>query len=179
MEKEKVYINDFIEGCKKYDRRSQQQLYMYFYEAMMNMCVRYTKNEQDAEHVLNAAFFRVFKSIEQYNPAKGSLYTWVHKIVTNCCIYYIKSKHRNIETIELENISDLHIEPEIFAKMNDATIIQLVRNLPPATQAVFNMYVVDGYKHKEIAKFLEVSENTSKWHLNEARKRLKQDIHKK
>jgi RNA polymerase sigma factor (sigma-70 family) len=170
---EPKHIDKIIDGCKREERKAQEQLYMYFYDAMMNLCIRYTKCETDAEHVLNSGFFRVFKSIQQYDPAKGTLYTWIHKIVTNCCLYYLKSKQKKITADELDKAEHLQVEPEIFTKMSDEEILNLIRELPAATQAVFNLYIIDGYGHKEVAALLQISESTSKWHLGEARRRLK------
>jgi RNA polymerase sigma factor (sigma-70 family) len=174
--KESKHIDEIIDGCKREDRKAQEQLYMYFYDAMMNLCVRYTKCEADAEHVLNTGFLRVFKNIQQYDPSKAALYTWIHKIVTNCCLYYLKTKQNTITVNELDEAEELYTEPEIITKMSDEKILGLVRNLPAATKAVFNLHIIDGYGHKEIAGLLQISEGTSKWHLNEARKRLKLQI---
>jgi RNA polymerase sigma factor (sigma-70 family) len=174
--KEPKHINEIIEGCKRQDRKAQEQLYSYFFDAMINLCLRYTKCEADAEDILATAFVRVFKSIQQYDAAKASVYSWVHKIVTNCCLAYLKSKYNTIAVAKIEEAEDVYLEPEIITKMSDETIISLIRELPPATQAVFNLYIIDGYGHKEIAALLQISEGTSRWHLNEARQRLKAQI---
>jgi RNA polymerase sigma factor (sigma-70 family) len=174
--REPKHINEIIDGCKREDRKAQEQLYQYFFDAMMNLCLRYTKSEADAEDVLATAFVRVFKSIHQYDGKKASVYSWIHKIVTNCCIYYLKSKQKNIATAKLDEAENLQIEPEIITKMSDEAIANLIRELPAATQAVFNLYIIDGYDHGEIAALLQISEGTSRWHLNEARKRLKNQL---
>ena len=170
------HINDIINGCKSGERKAQEQLYTYFFDAMMNLCLRYAKSEADAEDILATAFVRVFKSIQQYDVNKASIYSWVHKIVTNCCLAYLKSKHRNIAVTNLEEAEELHLEPEVITKMSDEELISLIRELPPATQAVFNLYIVDGYDHKEIGELLQISEGTSRWHLSEARKKLQTQL---
>ena len=176
MHNEPKHIDLIIDGCKREERKAQEQLYLYFYDAMMNLCLRYTKCEADAEHVLNAGFLRVFKNIKQFEPAKASIYTWIRTIVTNCCLYHLKTKQKVIAAKELDETEGLHIQPEITSKLSDEEILGLVRQLPAATQAVFNLYVIDGYAHKEIATLLQISEGTSKWHLSDARKRLKNQL---
>ena len=174
MYKEPENINTLIRGCKINDRKAQEQLYRCFYRAMMNLCLRYTKNETDATEVLNIGFLKIFRNIQQYDPAKAAIYTWLRTIIVNSCIDYIKTRQKEITTTELVQAEEMDIDPEVFSKMETAIILQLVRNLPPATQAVFNLYIMEGYGHKEIGKLLQITEGTSKWHLSEARKKLQQ-----
>jgi RNA polymerase sigma factor (sigma-70 family) len=176
LHNEPKHIDQIIDGCKREERKAQEQLYMYFYDTMMNLCLRYTKCEADAEHVLNAGFLRVFKSIRQYDASKATIYTWIRTIVTNCCLYHLKTKQKVIPAKELDETEGLHVQPEVTSKLSDEEILGLVRQLPAATQAVFNLYVIDGYGHKEIATLLQISEGTSKWHLSDARKRLKHQL---
>ncbi len=179
MDKERGHIDTIIGGCKRGDRKAQEQLYMFFYDAMMNLCVRFTKSETDAEDVFNTGFLKVFKSIHQYDPAKAALYTWVRAIMMNSCLYYLKSKQNRIAAIDLDEAEGISIDPEIDIKMSEAEIMDMIRDLPPATRAVFNLYTIDGYGHKEIASLLQISEGTSKWHLNAARKNLMSRIMQK
>ena len=174
MYKEPENINTLITGCKIGDRKAQQQLYRSYYKSMMNLCLRYTKNETDAMEVLNTGFLKIFRNIKQYDSSKAALYTWLRTIIVNSCIDYIKLKKKEIATGELEQAEDINIDPEVISKMNNATILELIRSLPPATQAVFNLYIMEGYGHKEIGMLLQITEGTSKWHLSEARKKLQQ-----
>jgi RNA polymerase sigma factor (sigma-70 family) len=143
---------------------------------MMGLCMRYTRNEDDAKLVLNSGFLKVFKNIRQFDPAKASLYTWVRTIIVNCCLDHIKSIQRTIAANELHEAETIHIEPEVNTRLKAEEILHLVGKLPPATKAIFNLYVVEGYNHKEIGAMLQISEGTSKWHLSEARKNLKQQL---
>ena len=143
---------------------------------MMNLCLRYTKNETDALEVLNTGFYKVFKNIHRYNPAKATLYTWIRTVIINSCLDVIKKNQQRSETGELDQAAAVHVPPGVIAKMSASEILQLVRHLPPATQAVFNLYVIEGYNHSEIGKLIGISEGTSKWHLSEARKRLQKMI---
>ena len=138
----------------------------------MGLCLRYTKNEADAVEVLNGAFLKVFLHIQRYDPALGSLYTWIRTIAVRSCLDFIKSKSKTVPHKELDRALDVHLDAEAVSKLEVAVLLQLIRQLPPATQAVFNLYVMEGYNHAEIGQLLAVSEGTSKWHLSEARKRL-------
>jgi len=177
--KEPGNINELIAGCIKDDRKAQEGLYRCFYESMILLCIRYTKNETDAKAVLNAGFFKVFRSIQKYNPQKATLYTWIRTIIVNTCIDHIKSEKNTTVTGELKELHAPHAEPEANTKMNAAEILHLIRGLPAATMAVFNLATIEGFSHKEIAELLQISEGTSKWHLSEARRILKTAIEKK
>lgn len=143
---------------------------------MINLCLRYTKNEEDAVEILNNGFLKVFLNIQRYDPAQATLYTWIRTVVINCCLDFIKRKGKVPNHQELENAVDIHIDADAINRMDVSRLLSLIRDLPPATQAVFNLYVIDGYNHKEIGQMLNIKEGTSKWHLSEARKNLQQMI---
>ncbi|MBL7749071.1 MAG: RNA polymerase sigma factor [Chitinophagaceae bacterium] len=173
MTAEEKDIQIIIEGCKKEDRRSQEQLYRNYYRAMMNLCLRYTKNERDALEALNTGFYKVYKNIHRFDVAKASLYTWIRTIIINSCLDLIKKTNKTLSGAgELEQAANVHVPPAAISRMSAQDILLLVRQLPPATQAVFNLYVMEGYNHGEIASIAGISEGTSKWHLSEARKKL-------
>jgi RNA polymerase sigma factor (sigma-70 family) len=143
---------------------------------MISFCLRYTQNEQDALEVLNTGFYKVFKNIHRYDEQKAALYTWIRTIVLNTCLDFIKAKNGRIIQQELDQAAKVDLPPDVFSKMSSHDILQLVRRLPPATQTVFNLYVMEGYAHKEIGELLQISDGTSKWHLSEARKQLQKMI---
>lgn len=167
---------DIIAGCIKGERKAQEQLYKNYYEAMMSLCMRYTKKEEDAVEALNNGFLKVLMNIQRYDPGKATLYTWVRTIVINCCIDFLKIKERNAGHKELDETTEIQVDAEAINRMKADEVLHLVRQLPPATQVVFNLYSIDGYNHKEIATLLSISAGTSKWHLSEARKTLQQMI---
>jgi RNA polymerase sigma factor (sigma-70 family) len=169
-------IQELIEGCKKNNRKAQELLYKKFYEAMSSLCIRYISNQQDAMQVLNDGFLKVFKNIDSYSPYKAGLYTWIRKIIINTALDFLRKKpllySRDLSGIE-EGSS---IENSIIQKMNADDLLNTIKQLPPATQLVFNLYTVEGFNHREIAEMLNISEGTSKWHLSDARRELKQMI---
>jgi len=176
LSKEGTDINNIVNGCRNGNRQAQELLYKSFYRVMMNFCLRYTKNEMDAMEVLNSGFYKVFKNIHQYDPDKASLYTWIRTIIINNCLDFIRVKEKNIKAEELDKAEEIELEPEIISKMKSVDLLEMIRQLPTATQTVFNLYVIEGYTHKEIGQRVGISEGTSKWHLSEARKILKQLI---
>lgn len=167
---------EIIAGCKDNSRKAQEQLYKAYYGAMVSLCLRYTRNEEDAVEVLNNGFLKVFKNINRYEPLKATLYTWIRTIILNSCLDFIKARQHTIKHQALNENLDVHISPEILSKIKNEELLHLVRRLSPATKAVFNLYIMEGFSHKEIGKLLSISEGTSKWHLSEARKNLQQMI---
>jgi RNA polymerase sigma-70 factor (ECF subfamily) len=143
---------------------------------MMSLCLRYTKNETDAEEIVNTAFLKVFLHIQRYEPAQANLYTWIRTIVVHSCLDFLKIKSKATAFKELDEAIEVHIDPDAINKMDVSRLLYLVRQLPAATRAVFNLYVMEGYNHREIGKLVNISEGTSKWHLSEARKSLQQMI---
>ncbi len=143
---------------------------------MMSLCLRYTKNETDAMEVLNTGFYKVYNNIHRFDSSRASIYTWIRTIIINSCLDYIKSKQKIIQQVALDEIAGVQIDPDIISKMKSEHLLHLVRKLSPATQAVFNLFIIEGYTHKEIGELLHISEGTSKWHLSEARKNLQSMI---
>lgn len=143
---------------------------------MVSLCLRYTKNEADAVDVLNAGFLKVFKAIGRYDSTKASLYTWIRTIIIHTCLDFIKAKERIKPVAELTSTTDVAIPAAAISNLSAAELLQLIRKLPPATAAVFNLYIIEGFSHNEIATLLHISEGTSKWHLSEARKKLQHMI---
>ena len=175
MANEEEHIN-IIKGCRQNKRKAQEALYKAYYKAMVTICLRYTKNEDDAVEVLNNGFLKVFQNIQRYEPAQASLYTWIRTIVVNSCLDFIRKKNRTEQHQELNNATEVHVPADVISRMKASELLGLVRSLPPSTAAVFNLYVIEGYNHREIGNLLNISEGTSKWHLSEARKQLQQKI---
>jgi RNA polymerase sigma factor (sigma-70 family) len=170
------HINSIVSGCRKGDRKAQEKLYRNFYRAMMSLCLRYTKNETDALAVLNTGFYKVYKNIERFDAGKATLYTWIRTIIINSCLDHLRAQSGRIVQDELDQAAAVDLPPDVFSKLSAQDILIHVRKLPPATRAVFNLFVMEGYSHREIATFLGISEGTSKWHLSEARKTLQKLI---
>jgi RNA polymerase sigma-70 factor (ECF subfamily) len=158
----------------KNDRRSQERLYKQFYPAVMSLCLRYVRDRDDAVEVLNDSFLKVLRQLDRYDPGKGALYTWIRAIVINTAL---DSLRRQKAIRDREMLPDEDEEPGIdndaIAKLSGDELLNLILQLPVTTRLVFNLYGIDGYSHKEIAGLLGISEGTSRWHLNDARRQLK------
>jgi RNA polymerase sigma factor (sigma-70 family) len=163
---------ELITGCISGDRRAQELLYKQFYGPMSTICLRYTRNQEDAIEVLHNGFLKVYKNIHTYDATKASLYTWIRTIVVNSAIDFIRQRGKFYNHIELEKADEPAIDADAVQRMSSRELLRLVQQLTPATQGVFNLYVIEGYNHREIANLLGISEGTSKWHLSEARKQL-------
>jgi len=163
---------ELISGCIENNRQAQERLYKQFYGPMASICLRYTRNDEDAIEVLHNGFLKVFKNIHTYDSGKASLYTWIRTIIVHAAIDFLRQRDRHYSSMDIEKVAEPEIDSEVIQKMKAEEILKLVRKLPQATQTVFNLYVVDGYTHKEIGQLLGISEGTSKWHLSEARRQL-------
>ncbi len=169
-------IAELVEGCRANQRRAQEQLYRQFYRFAMSVALRYSRDEMDAADILSHAFVKVFKSIHSFDSSKGSLQTWIKKIVINEGLDHIKARERFSRNVELETVAEPVIANAVLEQMGADEIMKLIHKLPPATHAVFVLYAVEGYNHRQIAEKLDISEGTSKWHLSEARKSLQQQL---
>ena len=169
-------INLLLEGCLANHRKSQEGLYRHFYGFAMTIALRYSRDEHDAADIMSHAFVKIFKSIKSYDPQKGSLHAWIKKIIINEGLDHIKSRKRFSENVDVETIEAPEVNNAALEQMGSEEIMNIIKRLPPATHAVFILYAVEGYNHREISERLGISEGTSKWHLSEARKTLQQQL---
>lgn len=163
---------DFIHACVRNEKWAQKKLYEDYYGAMMPLCMRYTNNKDDAMDVMHEGFIKVFRNISKYKPGT-SLSSWIKRIMVNTSIdYYRKMSRRRTE--DLDTVYDISSnEPDALSKISAQEIIDSLQVLTPAYRTVFNLYVIEGYPHKEIAKILNITESTSRSNLVKARNKLK------
>ena len=148
---------------------------------LMPICFRYNSNEQDARAAYNTGFIKILKSIKKIDE-DVNFNAWAKRIMVNSLIdEYRKNKKYNTQITksdnerELDYFSEGHLN-EAESNLGYANIMKLVQELPTVTAQVFNLYVIDGYAHKEIGEMLSMSEGTSKWHLSTARKMLREKL---
>jgi len=168
-------ISFLIEGCKKNERKAQEALYRHFYPFAAAIALRYVKSNDDMADVVSLAFIKLFKAITTFDTKRGTFHAWFKTIVIHEALDHLKaqSKFDNKEMADAEEIS---VDNTALDRMSTGEIMNMIQKLPPATHAVFVLYVMEGYNHREIAQQLNISEGTSKWHLSEARRSLKQQI---
>jgi RNA polymerase sigma factor (sigma-70 family) len=169
-------LEELIHGCVRNERSAQERLYHLFYPRMMGVVRRYIDEEMQAEEVLNNGFLRAFQKIGQYT-FQGSFEGWLRKIVFHAVSDYVKQNVRYKEKITLVEKDQL-VHKDHADGLYYNQLLELVQSLPDATRMVFNMYIMEGFSHKEIGKMLGISEGTSKWHLSEGRRVLKEKIEK-
>ena len=160
-----------IESCRRNDRKTINRLYEYCFGMLMPICFRYNKNEEDARAAYNQGLNNVEDTIN-FNP-------WAKRIMVNSLIDEYR-KNKNYTTRIDQSDSERELDYYSEGQLNDAesnlgyeNIMMLVKELPATSSKVFNLYVIEGYSHKEIGALLEMSEGTSKWHLSSARKELR------
>jgi RNA polymerase sigma factor (sigma-70 family) len=163
---------DLIKGCSRNDRRMQELLYKQYCSSMMVLCKSYAKNEEDAIEVLQDGFLKVFQQIDRYDTGKASLYTWMRTIMIRTAIDFLRRQNKKQVAIEWKEEHDPAIDAEVLERMSAQQILCMLHHLSATSRAVFNLYITEGYNHREIGELLKISEGTSKWHLSEARKYL-------
>lgn len=166
-------LDIIVKGCRENDMHCQEQLYRHCYPEMIKVCFRYAADMDGAGIIFNNAMLRVFKNIHAYKE-EGKLLGWIRTIVVNCSLDYIKQQHRfNNQTIGPVHENEITVPADALSQVSAKEIRAIIGQLPKATATVFNLYIYEGYTHKQIATSLGISEGTSKWHVNEARRLLK------
>lgn len=162
---------DLIKACARQERWAQKVLYEEHYSRMMGVCLRYSSDEEEALDILHEGFIKVFRNIRKYQPGT-SLSAWIRRIMVNTAIdSYRKSIRRRTEDIEQAyNLSTA--DADAISQCTEREILDAIQQLSPAYRAVFNLYVIEGYSHKEIAEMLDITESTSRSNLVKARQKL-------
>lgn len=165
--------NDLIKALLRQERWAQKLLYEQYYSSMMGVCLRYAGSKDEALDMLHEGFIKVFQRIDRYKPGT-SLPSWIRTIVVNTCIdHYRKMVRRRTEDIQ-EAFHSSNEDPDALSQLTEQEILQAVQTLSPAYRAVFNLYVVEGYSHKEIGETLQITESTSRSNLVKARMKLQE-----
>jgi RNA polymerase sigma-70 factor (ECF subfamily) len=166
---------DLITACMRRERWAQKLLYEEHYPKMMGICLRYAGNQDEAVDILHEGFIKVFKNLHCYEPGT-SLHAWIRRIMVNTAIdYYRKMVRRRTEDIEVAEQSVM-LEPDVLSQLSEQEILQAIQELSPAYRAVFNLYIIEGYSHKEIADLLQITESTSRSNLVKARLKLQESL---
>lgn len=170
------HMERLIEGCVNGNRQSQNQLYHLLAPKMFAVCLRYSKNHDEAEEILQEGFIKMFEFIHQYK-FNGSFEGWVRKIMVNCALQKYRSKRQmhaviNIDTTAVEQPAN----EDIISQIGTKELLKMVQQLSPAYRTIFNLFVLEGMKHREIAEHLGISEGTSKSNLSDARAILQKSV---
>lgn len=167
--------HELIKGCAKNNATCQRMLFEQYSGIMMTVCLRYSCDQAQAEDILQEAFIRVFKYINQYK-FQGSFEGWLKRIVVNTALRILQKKIIHFSEVS-EEVQDIkQIEPEVWSNLSEREILKLISNLATGYRIVFNMYVLEGYSHDEIAEMLKVNTGTSRSQLARAKKALQEQI---
>ncbi len=166
-----------ISGCISGDRASQAKLYNLYARKMMGVCLWYSRNREEAEEILHDGFMRVFTYINKYK-GEGSFEGWIRKIMINAALSKYKIKSYNLKPFVSFDSETYHgsVRADFANNYDEKELIKLVQTLSPAYRMVFNLFVFEGMKHKEIAEVLKISEGTSKSNLADARRILQEAL---
>lgn len=164
-----------IEGCRKRDSRQQELLYRTYASRMLGVCIRYAANKNEAEDILQLGFIKVFDKIHTYKY-EGSFEGWLRRIMVNTGIECFRRRQRTLALADWEDndiAAPLHIAD---TRLEVKDLLKIIQKLPANYQAVFTLYAIEGYSHKEIATMLEISELASRASLCRAREILKRAV---
>jgi len=166
-------LNELVKQCAKNDRRAQEEIYQLFSGKLFSICLKYSKNKQEAQDNFQDGFITIFDKIGQFK-FKGSFEGWLKRVMVNTIL--LKYRQKNVLSLVTDEIPD-----EVIVDIDDEEVsldflLNLIQELPDRYRMVFNLYVLDGYSHKEISKMLQIAEGTSKSNLARARNILKQKI---
>ena len=168
--------SDFIQSCIDREAWALKKLYEDYYPDMYPVCLRYANNDADALDILHDGFIKVFKNLDKYSVGT-SLTSWIKRIMVNTSIdYYRRETRRRTADIDtVVGISDK--SPDILSQINSEELLLSLQSLTPSYRSVFNLYVVEGYSHKEISGMLGISESTSRSNLVKARVKLREYLY--
>jgi RNA polymerase sigma factor (sigma-70 family) len=173
-----------LKGCLRNDRKAQAALYKRCFNLLMGVCVRYVKNDEEARALLNTGFLKILTHLDRYRK-EVPFEAWSRRIMINTIIDQYRRDKKHRDHMVYTDFNDRE-QQESFFDYNQADqqfdveeLMELVRQLPPMTQQVFNLFAIDGFSHQEIGEMLDISVGTSKWHVSSARKSMIQKLQKK
>ncbi|MBI1222696.1 MAG: sigma-70 family RNA polymerase sigma factor [Bacteroidetes bacterium] len=164
---------NIVQGCLRGDKSSQKQLYNQYSQKMYSVCLRYSQNTDQAKDFLQEGFIRVFQNLTSFK-GEGSFEGWIRRIMINGCLEALRKPENRLFYEDVETIdAEMSYTPDM-RKLDVQYILRKIQELAPGYRAVFNLYVLEGYQHQEIAEMLDISESTSKSQLSRARKLLQE-----
>ena len=157
------------------DRLAQQSLYQRYFGRLLGISMRYTNDREDAVEVLNQAFLKIFNSLHQFQES-GPFMGWMAKIVFHTAVDHARKNNTYRKVIHYSIEADQAVESDATHHLDAEDLYALIQKINPGSRTVFSLYVIDGYKHHEIAEMLGISVGTSKWHLSTARVEIKKHL---
>jgi RNA polymerase sigma factor (sigma-70 family) len=162
---------ELIVGCREGHPLAQKAIYQRYFGKMFGIALRYTKHQEEAIEILNNAFLKVFTCLHKYED-QNNLAGWIAKIVFNTAIDFVRQHVKYKQVMDFEVQQDAPTHNDGLSHLQAEDLYKLIQQLPTASRTVFSLYVLEGYRHKEIGEMLNITEGTSKWHLAYARQEL-------
>lgn len=169
---------ELIEGCINNKQDAQKQLFNLFAGKMMSVCLRYANNQALAQDILQEGFIKVFKSIHQFR-FEGSFEGWLRRVFATVAIRHVSKQKMHFSDTDITDSKEHSIDPDAISKISTDEIHAMIRIMPDGYRTIFNLNVIEGYSHEEIAAMLGIQATTSRGQLLKARKYLQAMIEKK
>jgi RNA polymerase sigma factor (sigma-70 family) len=168
--------DEMLRGCKANEEHAQKFLFEKYSGIMTGVCMRYADSYEEAQDIVQDGFIKFFKKIGMFS-GKGSLEGWLRRIMVNTALDHLRSVKNERFKVDIDNVSyKLKQDESINSELNTEDLLKLVQSLPTGYRTVFNMYVIEGYTHREIGEELNISENTSKSQFSRARGILRKKL---
>lgn len=165
-----------IDGCRKGKRQAQKELYETYSRRMMGVCLRYANDRETARDLLQDGFVKIFSSLDSFSGT-GSFEGWMRKIFVNSALEYLRKADVMRETVDLDNTAELSdADSSAVSQMSEKELVALIGELPSGFRAVFNLFAIEGYSHKEIGEMLDITESTSRSQYTRAKQLLQRKI---
>lgn len=171
MPEEGEELYELLKACRRGNPRSQDQLYRRYYGVAMRVCLRYAHGHEQAAEMLNDGFVKIFTKLNYYTPGL-SFQGWLRKVMVHAAIDYYRRNEKHTHHVDLSFARHISEAPTVLDQLSTQEILRAVQQLPPSYRMVFNLFVVEGYKHEEIAQQLGIGVGTSKSNLSIARTKL-------
>lgn len=165
-----------IKGCKNFDRKAQKELYLMYADDLMSIAIRYSNDTCQAKDLIQDTFIKVFRSIPSFKEGKGSLIGWMTRILINEALQKYRKEKRMVEISEVSLLKEASDDFSIIQTLEAEDILNLLQELPEGCRVIFNLYVIEGYKHQEIGELLNISASASRSQLTRAKQLLRDKL---
>lgn len=170
-------ILPIVDNCLRGDRVSQKMLYNHLKTDMTKLCLIYFKDYDDAMDAFQQGFITLFRDLHQFDSSKGKFISWCRRVFVNCCLQKIRSRKNVVPLGDIqEPMTTEDVELSVLSEIDITKLVALINELPNGYKVVFNLYIMEGYTHREISELLEISESTSKSQLFKAKRILRKLI---
>ncbi len=169
-------ISDLLQGCRDMNRKAQNELYHTYADKVMNIARRYTRDISEAKDVVQNTFLKVFNQLDKYDSDKGAFHSWITRITINEALLIKRRDKKYVYPEDAGDIFEEVKEATVFSTIGIGEIKKIIDELPEGYKIIFNLFVVEGFNHKEIAELLSISVVTSRTQLLRARKAIQKKM---